>query len=159
MLGYPKFSFLFPPEFKSLVQNPSVYRIPPRRLIVKTFARTVVEFLYDLLDLGVANGGEVGILGKVLANQPIHVFVGASLSGGIGMCKVEIGLQGLGNGLVLGKLLAVVAGDRMDKLAQRAEQLQRRLGHGFRLATRNTTYPCQSRLALCQGHQSPAMAF
>lgn len=66
-----------------------------------------------MVNLLLRDGGEVPVLGEVLPNQPVRILVRSALPGCVGMSKVEIGLQFLGNLLMFGELLAVVRGQRM----------------------------------------------
>ena len=60
------------------------------------------------------NPGEVGLLGKVLANQSVSVLVQATFPTGIWMSEVNTSLQGCGDGFVFAELFAVVDRDGVD---------------------------------------------
>ena len=56
---------------------------------------------------------EVGSLGQVLPDEPVGVFVQATLPRMIGVGEVAICFQHLGDLHVVGELLAIVIGQRM----------------------------------------------
>src|SRR5215218_8117017 len=57
---------------------------------VEALAGAVVEFVGDGVELGFADGAEVGALGEVLAQQAIGVLVGAALPGGVRIAEVDL---------------------------------------------------------------------
>ena len=61
----------------------------------------VIQFLPD-------DGAQVPVLGEVLADQPMGIFVRAPLPGAVGMGKVDDGAQGRGDPFVFGSLRAIV---------------------------------------------------
>lgn len=70
------------------------------------------------------DGREITALRKILANEAVGVFVEATLPGGVRMGKIEIGIEGLGEGFVLGKLFPVVSREGMNVLRQWCKKVQ-----------------------------------
>ena len=68
----------------------------------------------DVADLHVCEGVEIGALGQVLPDEPIGVLVESALLGIVGVGEVALGVESLGDGLMVGELLAVVIGERVD---------------------------------------------
>ena len=58
---------------------------------------------------------EVRAFGQVLANEPVGVLVELALPGMTGVSEVAISVELLGGDLMVGELLAVVRGERVDK--------------------------------------------
>jgi hypothetical protein len=73
---------------------------------------TVVERIDKPVFLFFFYGGEVMFFRKVLADKTICVFADSSFPGMIWMGKVDLGIQRLTDRPMLGKLFAVVTGDR-----------------------------------------------
>ncbi len=67
--------------------------------------------------------GEVRLLGKVLTDQTVGVFIQAALPTGIRVSEIDIGIKLGGNPLVMTKLTAVVYGDGVDLVLTRQEQI------------------------------------
>ena len=77
--------------------------------VAEAFSRSVIEAVRhegDVLDGDVIEGH---LLWKELADEAVHVFVGATFPGGVGVGKVEVGAQLFGDALVLGELFAIVS--------------------------------------------------
>jgi len=70
----------------------------------------------DVADLRVCEGVEIGALGQVLTDEPVGVLVESALPGMVGVGEVALGVESLGEGLMVGELLAVVIGERVDKV-------------------------------------------
>lgn len=93
-----------------------------RRSEAEAFSGPVIESLHGEGDLLGLDGIEAAFLGEVLTHQAVGVLVGAALPGSVRMGEVEIGIELAGDGLVVGKLLAVVGGDGMHKRLEWLEQ-------------------------------------
>lgn len=74
---------------------------------------------------------KVGALWKVLSDEAVGIFVGASLPRRIWIGKEEVGIKPLGDSLVTSELDAVVGSDREDLIFDR--QHRRANGFGNRL--------------------------
>ena len=66
-------------------------------------------------------GVEIGALGQVLPDEPVGVLVESALPGMVGVGEVALGVESLGDGLMVGELLAVVIGERVDKVGMRLQ--------------------------------------
>ena len=71
----------------------------------------MIESVHDLLYGRLAHRFEVGALGKILTDQAIRVLIESSLPGMIRMSKIHLGLEGLTDALMGGKLFAIVGGN------------------------------------------------
>ena len=102
----------------------------------EAFSRTVVETMHGELDIFRGDGFEAHFLGEELADEAIHIFVGAAFPGGIGMSEEEICIELPGDTLMLGKFLSVVGRQRMWRpraICANAGSKRRRQGdHGIR---------------------------
>jgi hypothetical protein len=87
--------------------------------ISQALARAMVEAVHRIIDLILAHLEQVGLLGKELAQQAIVILVKSTLPGAIGMRKVHLGRQALGNEFMLGTLFAIVKGQRLAIFALR----------------------------------------
>ena len=74
----------------------------------EAFSGAVIEAVGDESDVLVGDVVESHLLGEELADEPVHVFISATLPGCVRMREVEIGSQFLGDTLVLRELLTVV---------------------------------------------------
>ena len=90
------------------------------RSVAEDLPGAVVKALLDPAQLRVGDRAEIKLARQVLANETVGVFVAATLPGGVRIGEVEVGLQCAGNELMFGKLLAVVAGQRVHMAAQSA---------------------------------------
>lgn len=68
----------------------------------------VIQSVLDHSQLLIRDGFHAPLLGNILAQQPIEVFVAAALPAAIRIGKVGLDPQGLINDLVDRKLLAIV---------------------------------------------------
>ena len=59
-------------------------------------------------------GVGIGALGQVLTNESIGVLVEPTLPGMVGVGEAALGVESLGDGLMVGELLAVVIGARIQ---------------------------------------------
>jgi len=80
-----------------------------RCFVAEAFSGSVIEAVRHEGDVLGGDVIEGHFLWKELADEAVHVFVGAPLPGGVGMGKVEVGPQLFGDALVLGELLAIVS--------------------------------------------------
>src|SRR5713226_2525210 len=69
------------------------------RFVVQSFPGSVIEPMYGASDLPALDGGEVTLLGEVLACKPIGVLVKPAFPGSIRMGEEEVGIEGVGDGL------------------------------------------------------------
>jgi hypothetical protein len=79
-------------------------------------SRAAVEFGGDGVERGLVELAEVAALGKVLAEQPIGVFVGAALPGAARVAEIDLHARVDGELGVLGHLLAVIPGEGAAQL-------------------------------------------
>ena len=77
-------------------------------LEAKTFPWAVVESVHDAADLLKCESPEIGALGQVLTAEPVGVLVESALPGMVGVGEVALGVESLGDGLMVCELLAVV---------------------------------------------------
>ncbi len=68
----------------------------------EAFSGAVIEAVGDESDVLVGDVVESHLLGEELADEPVHVFIGATLPGCVRMREVEIGSQFLGDRQVVG---------------------------------------------------------
>ena len=64
---------------------------------------------------------EIGALGQILTDESVGVLVESALPGMVGVGEVALGVESLGDGLMVGELLAVVIGERVDKVGMRLQ--------------------------------------
>jgi len=74
----------------------------------KAFARAIIQFVHHHPNLLLGNGGKRPLLGEILANEPIRIFLESAFPCGIGMCKEEAHPEGFRDGFMLGKFSAVL---------------------------------------------------
>ena len=84
-----------------------------RRHVAQALARPVVEQIDRIVDFVLADLQEVGLLGKVLAQQPIVVLIESPLPRAVRVRKVHLGVQASCNEVVLCEFLAIVKGQRV----------------------------------------------
>ena len=95
---------------------------------VEDLARPVIEHGFDVGELLGRDGGQVGALGQELANQAVHVLVGAALPGAVGFAEEHGHAGGGGEFEVAGHLGAAVVG---EALAQLGDDLVEAPGEAF----------------------------
>lgn len=81
-------------------------------------SRPVIQSVLDHSQLFIRDGLQGPFLRDVLAQQPIEVFVAASLPAAIRVGKVGLDAQGLIDSPMIGKLLAVIHRQRLDPRSQ-----------------------------------------
>ena len=96
----------------------------------QSLSGAVIEALGGVIQFLPGDGAQVPVLGEVLADQPIGIFVRTPLPGVVGMGKVDSGVQELGDPFVFGSLRAVVQRERMHPVPERAEEVHSRLSEG-----------------------------
>ena len=89
----------------------------------------MVKPVHGIVDLLVSDFEQAGVLGKELAQQAIGILIEPTLPRAVWVRKVHIGLQALGDELMLGKLLAIVKGQRLALLLVGAQQINDGLRH------------------------------
>ena len=91
---------------------------------------------------------EIGALGQVLPDEPVGVLVESALPGMVGVGEVALGVESLGDGLMVGELLAVVIGERVDKVGMRLQCCEQGVG-GLGLTCRGLSqWRCSASCAL-----------
>lgn len=80
----------------------------------EAFSGSVVEAVHSEGDVLGRDGVEAHLFREELADQAVHVLISPTLPGGIGMSEEEVGIEFLGDALMLGELLAVVGGQRVN---------------------------------------------
>lgn len=93
-----------------------------RRAVAQNPARSVVEPVHDVADLGVRDVQEVRSFGEIAPHQAVGVFVGPALPRGIRVGEEKVRLEFARHGLVAGELGAVVGGDGQYPVADRSQQ-------------------------------------
>ncbi len=126
--------------------------------IAQAFSGPVIESVDRIVDLLLCHFQEAGLLGKELAQQAIVILVEPPFPRAVRMCKVHLGLQALGDELVLGKLLAVVKGQRLALRLVGPEQFDNRLCHASAMARVQPAGQGIAGLALHQGDKNPLVA-
>ena len=64
---------------------------------------------------------EIAALGQILTDESVGVLVESGLPGMVGVGEVALGVKSLGDGLMVGELLAVVIGERVDKVGMKLQ--------------------------------------
>jgi len=75
---------------------------------LRGFSWAIIEFGHDGLSLFFGNGRKEAVLREILSNQGIGVFIEPAFPRAIGMHKEKANNEGLGIGLVVSELLAVI---------------------------------------------------
>ena len=70
------------------------------------------------------------MLWQILPDQAIDLFIQATLPSLVRLGEIELGLQFIGNGFMVGKLSAVVGGNRVNSASMRVQALDYLLLHG-----------------------------
>lgn len=92
------------------------------RLEAEAFSGAMVESVHGEGDLLRGDGIEAQFFREELSDEAVHVLVGATLPGGIGMGEEEVGIEYLGDSLMASELLAVVGCQRMHAGRERRQQ-------------------------------------
>ena len=74
----------------------------------------MIEPIHDVVYLRLGQRIEGRAFGHILANQPVGVLVESPFPGMVGMGKIDGRVQRLGDGGMVGKLLAVIGGNRLS---------------------------------------------
>ncbi len=82
----------------------------------------MIEAVHGKGDVLCGDGIEAHFLWEELADEAVHILVGASLPRGVGMSEEETGIEFLGDSPVLGELLAIVGRQGMDAAHKGLEQ-------------------------------------
>src|SRR5258708_31406045 len=83
-----------------------------RSFKAQSFSWTLIEAQRYLVEIGLRITGRLGFFGEVLSQQPVGVFVGASLPGALRITEEDLHLGGHGEALVFGHLQPSVPGQR-----------------------------------------------
>src|ERR1700731_5232147 len=83
-----------------------------RSFKAQSFSWMLIEAQRYLVEIGLRITGQVGFLGEVLSQQPVGVFVGASLPGALRITEEDFHLGGHREALVFGHLQPSVPGQR-----------------------------------------------
>ena len=67
---------------------------------------------------------------QVLPDESVGVLVESALPGMAGAGEAALGVESFGDGLMIGELLAVVIGERVDKVGMRSKCCEQSLGDG-----------------------------
>src|SRR6202023_629481 len=70
-----------------------------RSFKAQSFSLTLIEAQRYLVEIGLRITGQVGFLGEVLSQQPVGVFVGASLPGALRITEEDLHIGGHGEAL------------------------------------------------------------
>ena len=92
-----------------------------RRLEAEPLAGTVIQPVLDHGQLFIRDGFHAPLLGNVLAQQAVEIFIAASLPAAVRISKIGLDAQGPVNGLVVGKLLAIIHRQGLDARLHRHE--------------------------------------
>jgi hypothetical protein len=79
--------------------------------------------MIDLKEEIVRDKAEVRFFREVLSDEAVGVFISASLPGGIGIGKEEIGIKAIGDLFVKSEFGAVIRSHRKDQVLDRQEFL------------------------------------
>jgi hypothetical protein len=85
---------------------------PGRSFKAQGLSWTLIEAQRYLVEIGLRAAGQVGFFGEVLSQQPVGIFVGASLPGALRITEEDLHIGGHGKALVFGHLAASVPGQR-----------------------------------------------
>lgn len=91
----------------------------------------MIEAAHGEGDVLLGNGIETHLFWEDLTDETVHVRVGATLPGSVGMGKEEIGIELPCDAFVLGELLAIVGRQRMNAAGERCQQGDRHIGDGL----------------------------
>ena len=82
------------------------------RLKCQALSRSMIEPIHDVVYLFVRQRIQGHPFGHILANQPVGILVESAFPGMVGMGKIDGGVQRLADDGMVGKLLAVIGGNR-----------------------------------------------
>lgn len=74
----------------------------------KAFPRAIIQFVHDLLNLLLSDGGKGPLLGEILPNEPIRVFIEPAFPSRIGMRKEEADLQRLHHDRMMCEFFSII---------------------------------------------------
>ena len=103
----------------------------------ETFSGTVVETMHGEFNVLLGDVLEGHLLREELADEAIHILVGAALPGGIGMGEEEVSAEFLGDPLMLSELLSIVGRERMNVGCKRRQQRDHGIGDRLRRLERH----------------------
>ncbi len=118
----------------------------------------MIESMHGEGNLLRRDGIETHLLRKELPYKAVHVLVGTSLPGSIGMGKEEVGIKGAGDTLMPCKLLAIVRRQRMHTGRKRRQQGDHGSRHGISRFGRHVRHQGIPRFPLVERHQGLLMA-
>ena len=124
-----------------------------RGFVAEAFSWSVVQPVLCQSDFFVGNLFEPAMFGEELAQQTVEVFVGAAFSDCVRMHEVVAQLQFFRGSFMLGKLLAIVGGQRMRHMGEGVQLLDDCLAHARRLFAGNACDERVATLSFVDGHQ------
>ena len=92
------------------------------RLKCQALSGPMIEPNHNMLHLLLGQRIQGHAFGHIRANQPAGVLIEPTLPGMAGMGKIHSGVQRLADRCMVGKLLAVVGGNRLGMRLMRIEQ-------------------------------------
>ena len=113
----------------------------------KSFSGTIVQFDHGRFNLLVGDGGKVSVLGEILPDKSVGIFVGAALPGCIGMREIEFSIQLFADGFVPGEFFAVVRSNGEHMIPVWFEQADNGLLDCCCSFAFNFPYQCETGLA------------
>ena len=126
---------------------------------IKTFSRTMIKSIHDAKHIYIRNGNEITRLWNILADKSIHVFIRTSFPGSIRVSKIKICLQFLRDLLMVGKLLAVICCDGVQKVRNRLQKVINSPSHLVSRALLHFAQQGKTSLSLCQSDNGLTMPF
>jgi len=118
----------------------------------------MVEAMHGKGDLMRSDGIEAQLLRKELSDEAVHVLVGATLPGGVGMGEEEVGIESPGDSFMLGELLAVIGRQRMNAGRERRQHGDDRARDSSSRLGRDMRDQGVARLAFVDRNESLLMA-
>ena len=92
------------------------------RFKAEALSGAVVEAVSGKGDVFLGDAVELHLLREELPDEAVHVLVGATFPGGVGMREVEVGPEFAGDALMLCELLAVIGRQRVNGGRKRRQQ-------------------------------------
>ena len=112
-----------------------------RRFPAQDLSRSAVEQAGDVVEDGLAEGGQIRALGQELAQQPVGFLVATPLPGGVRVSEPDIELEALGQFAMTGHLRTPVIGQALTQEGRHLAQLTGEALEG--VLGRATVHPAQ----------------